>query len=482
MRKWKAKAVACLSVLAMAMMAPCQSMAASAVKTTNAGAHNYVNASRWASTVDSYLVDNGDGTLTRVEYASNKITVETYDSQKKLVDQKSIPMDLPLFGGFYAGENYNFFVFGQSNSGEDNSKEVVRVVRYTKDWVKEDSASLHGANTVVPFDAGSLRMVEYGGMLYVRTSHKMYKSSDGLNHQANLTFSVDIDSMEVTDEYSIVMNIDYGYVSHSFNQFITTDGSTLLAADHGDAYPRAVVLIKYDKKAGNEKFTGSNKNVNVLSIGGSIGANDTGVSLGALAVSDTSYLVAGNTVAQDSSYSATGVRNIFVTSTDKNNFSASGTTFHQITNYSQSDNASVSNPHLVKLADDSFLLLYMAKNKVNYVYLDGEGNTTSEIMTMDGKLSDCAPILVDGKVVWYYTSNSAPTFCEINLDGSGSSSESSSGSGSGSSSGSDSSSNSGSGSSGNSGNGSGSNSGSGSSSNSGSSSRSRSGSNSGSGS
>ncbi len=95
MRKWRAKALACLSVLVMATMTPYQSMAASSVKTTNAGAHNYTNISRWASTVDSYLVDNGDGTVTRVEYAGNKITVETYDGQKKLTDQKSIPMDFP---------------------------------------------------------------------------------------------------------------------------------------------------------------------------------------------------------------------------------------------------------------------------------------------------------------------------------------------------------------------------------------------------
>ncbi len=443
MRKWRAKALACLSVLVMAAMTPYQAMAASSVKTTNAGAHNYTNISRWASTVDSYLVDNGDGTVTRVEYAGNRITVETYDGQKKLTDQKSIPMDLPLFGGFYAGEDYNFFVFGQANSGEDDSKEVIRVVRYTKDWVKEDSASLHGANTVNPFDAGSLRMVEYGGMLYVRTSHTMYKTEDGLNHQSNLTFSVDIERMEVTDEFSGIMNIGIGYVSHSFNQFITTDGSVLLAADHGDAYPRAAVLIKYSEAAGGETFTGGCEHVEVLPIKGAVGANDTGVSLGALAVSDTSYLVAGNTVAQNGSYSASGVRNIFVTSTDKDNFSSGGTKFHQITNYSQSDNASVSNPHLVKITDDSFLLLFMAKGKVNYVYLDGEGNTTSEIMVMDGKLSDCAPIYMNGKVVWYYTSNSEPSFCEITVtaagsgSGSGGNSEGNSGSSSeGSSSGS----------------------------------------------
>lgn len=53
-----------------------------------------------------------------------------------------------------------------------------------------DEASLYGANTRVLFDTGSLRCDEYGDYLYIRTSHEMYTSSDGLNHQSNLTMSV----------------------------------------------------------------------------------------------------------------------------------------------------------------------------------------------------------------------------------------------------------------------------------------------------
>ena len=112
--------------------------------------------------------------------------------------------------------------------------------------------------------------------------------------------------------------IKYGYVSHSFNQFITTDGSTLLAADHGDAYPRSVSLIKYNKAAGNDTFTdiyGSCDYVEVFPIQGSTGNNDTGVAVGGLVVSDSSYLIAGNSVLQDNTYNAlSSTRNIFVTS------------------------------------------------------------------------------------------------------------------------------------------------------------------------
>ena len=58
-------------------------------------------------------------------------------------------------------------MFGQNNTSESDSKEVVRVVKYTKGWSKVNSCSISGVNTTKPFSAGSLRMEEAGGKLYV---------------------------------------------------------------------------------------------------------------------------------------------------------------------------------------------------------------------------------------------------------------------------------------------------------------------------
>ena len=63
-------------------------------------------------------------------------------------------------------------------------------------------------------------MTESDGYLFIRTSHTMYKSSDGYNHQANVTIQVDEKNMNITDSFTKIMNSAYGYVSHSFNQFI----------------------------------------------------------------------------------------------------------------------------------------------------------------------------------------------------------------------------------------------------------------------
>lgn len=146
---------------------------------------------------------------------------------------------------------------------------------------------MYGANTVIPFDAGSLRMTEYMGKLYIRTCHEMYKSSDGLNHQANMTFAVDENNMTVSDSEYKVSNIydAMAYVSHSFNQFITVDDSgDVVFLDHGDAYPRAFVISKMGKKSGRQ---------NIITFSGETGDNYTGATIGGLEYSGSAYLTAG---------------------------------------------------------------------------------------------------------------------------------------------------------------------------------------------
>lgn len=408
MKKWKRQVSACLFGVMLLAAFQKTSMGADAVKTKNAGAQNY---SPYGSTVKSYLVSNGDGTLCRVEYFNGSVIVEDYDENDALLEQRFLPRELPIFGGFYSGEEFYFLAFGQNNPAEDNGTEVLRVVKYTKDWERAGAVSLYGENTCKPFDGGSLRMAEYDGALYVRTCHQMYRTSDGLRHQASLAFSIDPSDMRIIAKYT--GKSGGGYTSHSFNQFIAA-GDALISADHGDAYPRAVVLRKY----GNFSSAGNYNSVNVLPIGGLRGNNYTGVSVGGLVISGSSYLTAGNSVAQGDSYNAGGVRNIFVTSTSKSDFSSGGTTVRWITNYTDA-NSKVSNPHLVKISDNRILLLYTAYGKVNYVYLDGKGNMAGSIKTIENaSLSDCVPaVLDDGSVIWYYTNNSAPIFCGIDALG-----------------------------------------------------------------
>lgn len=110
-------------------------------------------------------------------------------------------------------------------------------------------------------------MAHEGKWLLIHTSHKMYQSYDGYNHQANVTIQVDTDNMTITDSFTDVANIGRGYVSHSFNQFIEIENNKAVTIDHGDAYPRSIVLIKYNSDITSGKFSSNNcSSVDVMSF------------------------------------------------------------------------------------------------------------------------------------------------------------------------------------------------------------------------
>ena len=67
-------------------------------KTNNWGTQNYRT---YGTTVKSYLFDNGDDTVTRVEFDGTQINVEVYDSEFAFISRQVLPMELSIFGGFY---------------------------------------------------------------------------------------------------------------------------------------------------------------------------------------------------------------------------------------------------------------------------------------------------------------------------------------------------------------------------------------------
>lgn len=175
------------------------------------------NYSVWSSTVNSYLTQSPDGGLMRVQAGaidSQTLLIEYYDKQYNLQKTMTLQLSLPIFGAFYEADNNYYILTGANNQERDNKKEVYRLTKYSKDWKAQGSCSLFGANTTIPFAAGSARMARYGNYIFVRTCHQMYSG-----HQANVTFSVDTSNMSVIEGITGVVD-GVGYVSHSFNQFI----------------------------------------------------------------------------------------------------------------------------------------------------------------------------------------------------------------------------------------------------------------------
>ena len=416
-QRWTA--LLCALALMLTLSPPVVSAAESPASSRNINGQDYAT---YGTTVKSYLYENDQGGVTRVEYTGGELIVEDYDEAYELTDSRTISVSLPLWGGFFAGEDANFVISGQNNNSENDSTEVICVEKYSKDWRFEGSASLNGANTTVPFDAGSLRCAEYGGYLYVRTCHEMYTSEDGLNHQSNLTFQVDESRMDVVDAYYDVWCVDYGYISHSFNQFILIDQDrNIIGLDHGDSGSlsmgpnyqpfdvdtRGVTLTKYDRKAGESGFTAKTQKFCDYSIiqnfAGRSGNNTTGGSIGGLAETSGGYVTAF-------SYDGVGSRNprdIYLGYTSKSSLSSSSSVI--------STTSGVSTPVLAPTGLGGGFVLWNGKSGSTpddtlYYTAYSDGGRVGSVKTDTAPLSDCQPIYHDGMAVWYVTDNSAPTF------------------------------------------------------------------------
>ena len=382
---------------------------------SNVNDQDYV---QWSNTVKSYLTVCDNGNYMRVQSGAieGKLLVEYYSSDFEPLSTKLIDNELPVFGAFYdSGDNY-YVLSGQENPKQNDSLEVFRITKYDKNWNKIKSCGLYGANTTVPFDAGSARMTHSGDHLLVRTCHEMYKSSDGNNHQSNVTIEVDMPSMTITDSYTGVMNVDYGYVSHSFNQFIKTDGNHIVALDHGDAHPRSAVLVKYNSDFTTGKFFPSYfdkvSNIDVVTYPEYTAGhyNYTGAAIGGFDVSSSSYIVAQSTV--DLDYINTSeTRNVYVSAVSKD---LSTNKLNKITSYAEGTD-SASAPQLVKINNNSFLLLWARDTKVSCVKLNADGTVNGSIHTFEGSLSDCQPVIKNGRAVWYVYDKNNVTFNSLNL-------------------------------------------------------------------
>ena len=377
----------------------------------------------WASPIYSYLTNTSDGNIMTVQYvdSENRVVATYYDSNYNFLREKKISQELPLFGGFYETASNYYIISGQENREQLPNVESFRIIKYDKNWNRIASTGLSDCNTTVPFDAGCVRVDECGEYLIIRTSHEMYKSNDGRNHQANVTIQLDAENMRITDSVTGVFWGGVGYVSHSFNQFVKVENNNIVAVDHGDAYPRSIVLSKYDTNlmAGSFfDYYGCCTPIDFIKFPGEIGNNYTGASVGGFEISSTDYIIAGSAVDYDSyvdydwANQEKEIRNIFVSTIDKDTNRANT---YYVTSYSDGE-IDASTPHLVKTGDDTFMLLWTRDDTVYYTQLNRKGNCVGNINSIKGNLSDCVPVVVNNELKWYVWDNNIIDFYSINLD------------------------------------------------------------------
>lgn len=379
---------------------------------------------RWSGVINSYIYDNKNNTFTILNASDGIVSIMTYNSSNfKMLNKKTIKYELPKFGGFLSGNKYNWIVFGESSTKETEDKEVLRIVKYDKQFNRLGSVSLTGKQTFtqIPFDAGSLRMAESPTELAIITSRERY---DG--HQSNLPIILDIETMSIKNNISAFPE---NHVSHSFNQFVKYDGRkyegyndlglSWAFLEHGDAYPRGIALnivevVKekhFDPQSNkwfDSSFDVSNENV-ILDVPGSIGANTTGINIGGFEITNQGHLTAINSVNFDNvkefgTYSIEykdskkNERDIVLISNDMNGKA----TTNKITNYfGTGKTASI--PKLLKISDNKFMVIWQEFGKstsLKYTFVNEKGILIDKIYDKpDFRMSNVEPIILNNNVV-----------------------------------------------------------------------------------
>ena len=392
--------------------------------------HEVNNIHNGSSVVTAHLYAKNGGYMT-VDGVSDsdgnaRLLVQEYDSNFKWLSRRYIEGELPIYGGFYAAGNAYYYLSGQNNYDEDNNIEVFRITKYDTSWKRLGSVSLKGANTYIPFDSGSARFASYGNYLFIRTSHEMYHDSEGIHHQANVTMKINTSTMKIESSNTGVGHITLGYVSHSFNQFIVVDDAGyVVGLDHGDAHPRGAILGRYKTTAESVSVGGYNSYEAISTLNYYGDKNDSmGSTLGGLSFSNSNYLTAGSSTRQDGSDDT--VRNVYVSVNPRSGFPGA-TQIKWLSSYEAQGTFTAGNPHLVKINDNKFLVLWEEASGegsysrkwngcCHYAFIDGSGNLI-KAGEFEGGLSRCVPIVQGDTVCWYVTNADQTTFYVLDMDG-----------------------------------------------------------------
>ena len=335
---------------------------------------------------------------------SEAVVVYRLDAALAPLRTLTIPMELKRVVGVHQNDAGDYFlVFAQTNASEAAHTEVLRLVRYDSAWQRQTATSVTAASIITrdPVHAGSLQMADDGTHLTLHTARERFAAADGINHQSNLTLTFDMASM------SLLYSSDpfpTNHVSHSFNQHLLYDGDRLVTLDHGDAYPRSLVLHTTDYKLGNLR------SYPMTAIPGNVGANYTGVTQGGLAMTESHYVAAYNTIDQRQHNQQSFERNAVLAFLPRSN-PQSGFTYRSLTEFPTGSGKTASAPQLVPLPEGRVAVLWeiyqRGSNSWNnnyvetqYVVLSGAGELLGSVQSCNLRISARYPITyLNGKLL-----------------------------------------------------------------------------------
>ena len=352
---------------------------------------------------------------------------EDYDKEFNILSRKEIPIELSWYMGFHASEDAYFVAYCQNNTEEDDSKEVYRVVKYSKDWERLGSCSLTGNKNFgqqirYPYDAGTFDINEQNGKLYFACGHQGYvDDAYGMGHVGLMMCEIDMATMT-----GRIYDAD---LWHSFSQDLAADDSGNLYLIEESEGSRATKVSKYYPNGGCEyvmplKYGGSR--TSAWAIATFATADD-------IETSTNNVLAVGSSIDQstydEASYNSPFT--IYLSVTPKNDFTDQSTTLKWIEN--STSNGGFTDVTLSKVSDDKFLLTWetiateesvaasdeydvLSMHVLHYVFLDGDGNQIGTEKKVSAPETTCTPIIDNDKAVFYGSDGANVGFYTIDVN------------------------------------------------------------------
>ena len=363
-----------VSVLLLLVCYICLSIPADAAGTYTEPGSN-ISSQYWSNPVKCHTISNADGSVTimySVWNGSQQILyIDRFSSAGARLSHKGVAVPGKAWGGtVYRGpDGCNYIATG---NGADAA---YYISKYSADWnlIRTTAIGQEESYTNTAYRSSNSDMTMVGDYLIV---HAGRGRLDG--HQSNTTFVINKNTMQ-----AVYVTGAFGtdHVSHSFSQFIRSDGNQVLMVDHGDAYPREIVFQTYQMDSSGSPFQNL-RQLSLFDIKGQTGQNYTGVTVDGFELGSANHVVAGtsiphDTFASDAAFAAyEGSNNVFVILINKN-LQSSGVKW--LTSYS---NVQVSNLEMVKINDNRFLLLYGTKDANDncatcYMIIDSNGTVQS---------------------------------------------------------------------------------------------------------
>lgn len=373
----------------------------------------------WSTSVKChvYAEENGD---VQVIYSvlsgiQQTLMIDTFSGNGVRKSHKSINVPGTSWGGtVYQGPDNCYYI--TTGNGNDH---VYYIQKYDSGWNLQGTASISGdeSYTAEAFDAGNSSITMADKYLVVHTSRLR---PDG--HQSNTTFIIDSETM---DPVYITGKFGVDHVSHSFNQFVKTNGNQVIMVDHGDAYPRTICLQAFGTSdLGSGSKMSKQKELSLMDIKGETGQNFTGVTVDGFELGEYNHVVAGSSIPHDSltdqefkNYDYSSSKNLYAILVDKG---LNTSTIKWLTSYPEGSGTTVKNVHLIKVEEDRFVLLYgINKNgediKTCSMTIDSNGNILNSQTLNRPFYCTSEPSSIGDELVWcHYVESELGNFLVLN--------------------------------------------------------------------